>query len=281
MAKKINDKVLEASWPLPENDQISSAIPTKSMDFKGSRYYYNKLEEDLKKRVYVMSVTTWLNCVSKGIGFNMWLGNANSYKDAMSYANERAEIGNMVHAMWGKSVDTSHGWYNADEAKINPIPNESKLRLSAFIDFFDEYKPIPIATEISLYTDNKEYPYAGTADQIMMINGETWLVDIKTGAKYPKEQQLQLTAYKLLYDLLYGDITGCIDRVACLYLKKNGKYELKEYKFVPEEWNNLIEFGKYYFSDMRGTMPKVKEPEELPVIYTLKKEEEENEDATE
>lgn len=275
--KYSDDQIKKASWPLPENDQISSKIPTKSMDFKGNRYYYDKLEKEPEKRHYVMSVTTWLNCLSKGIGFNMWLGNATSYKDAMSYANERALIGNQVHAMcmwliWGKSVDTSLGWYDADDSKIKPIPDESKLRLSAFIDFVDEYKPIPVATEISLY--DPEFKWAGTADQIMMIDGETWLIDIKTGAEYPKEQQLQLTAYKLLYDHLYGDITGNIDQLACLYLTARGKFKLKKFKFVPEDWLNVIGIGEYYFSDMRGSMPKVKEKQELPTIYTLKEEEE-------
>ena len=279
-----DDQIKKASWPLPENDQITSKIPTKSMDFKGNRYYYNKAEEDPKNRDYLMSVTTWLNVLSKGIGFNMWLGNATSFKDAMSYANERALIGNQVHAMcmwliWGRSVDTSIGWFDADDNKIKPIPDESKLRLSAFIDFVDQYKPIPIATEISLYTNEKDkdqimFPFAGTADQIMMIDGETWLIDIKTGAEYKKEQQLQLTAYKILYDHLYGGITGTIDQVACLYLTTRGKFRLKKYKFVPEAWNDLLRIGEYYFSDMRGGMPKVMEKEKLPIIYTLKEEEE-------
>ena len=120
-------QIKRASWPLPQNDQIESKIPTKSMDFKGNRYYYNKKEKDPNKRDYLMSVTTWLNCLSKGIGFNMWLGNANSYKDAMQYANERAMVGNMVHAMcmwliWSVEVDTSNGFYDADDNKIKPSP---------------------------------------------------------------------------------------------------------------------------------------------------------------
>ena len=49
-------------------------------------------------------------------------------------------------------------------------------------------------------------------------------------------------------------------------------------KFVENAWNDLINIGYYYFSDMRGSMPKVKEPEELPVIYTLKENEKEVEE---
>ena len=257
------------------------------MDFKGNRYYYNKSEKVAKNRDYLMSVTTWIGALSKGVGFDMWLGNASSYKDAMQYANERAMVGNMVHAMcmwliWGKEVDTSYGFYDDNTMRIKVVPEEAKRRLIAFIEFVDEYKPTPIATELSLYNNAKDengdilFPYAGTADQIMMIDGETWLIDIKTGKEWPKDQQLQLTAYKMLYDGLYSDITGPIDKLACLYLTKTGKYKLKAFKFVPEAWDDLIEIGKYHFSDMRGTLPKVKEKEELPTKYSLKREENED-----
>ena len=283
-----DNEIKRASWPLPQNDKIESKIPTKSMDFKGNRYYYNRKEKMPDKRDYIMSVTTWLGALSKGIGYDMWLGNSKSYKDAMIYANERAMIGTMVHAMcmylvWGKQVDTKYGFYDTDDNRIKSVPDEAKLRLMAFIDFVDEYKPIPIATELSLYNNERfpedneiAYPFAGTADQIMMIDGKVWMVDIKTGREWPKEQQLQLTAYKILYDALYGDITGNIDVLACLYLTSRGKYKIKKYKYKPEAWWDLIEIGKYHFSDMRDKLPVVKEKEELPTIFTLKEKGEED-----
>ena len=281
-----DSQIKKALWPLPQNDQIESKIPTKSMDFKGNRYYYNKKEKLPDNRDYLMSVTTWIGALSKGVGFDMWLGNAVSYQAAMEYANERALIGNMVHAMcmyliWGKEVDTSNGFYDADDGRIKPVPDEAKKRLIAFIDFVDEHKPTPIATELSLYNNIKDksgefmFPYAGTADQIMMIDGKTWLIDIKTGKEWAKDQQLQLTAYKLLYDELYGDVTGPIDKLACLYLTKTGRFKLKTFNFVPEAWDDLIEIGKYHFSDMRGSMPKVRERKPLPTVYTLRENEKE------
>ena len=283
--KYTDAQIKKASWPLPGNSQINSKIPTKSIDFKGNRYYYQRKETDLNKRIYFMSVTTLLNCISKGIGFNRWLGNGLSYEHCMDYAHDRAFIGNMVHAMcmylvWGNDVDTSYGFLDDRDNKIKPVPDEAKMRLSAFIDFVDDNKPVPVATEISLYNNEMDgddflYPYAGTADQIMMIDGKLWLVDIKTGAEFPKEQQLQLTAYKTLYDSLYADITGEIDVLACLYLKGNGNYKLRKYKYKPLIWDSLMDMAYYHFSDMRDNMPTVKEHEDLPIIYTLK---EENED---
>ena len=229
------------------------------------------------------SPTTILsNTLSKGLGFNMWLGNANSYKDAMDYANERAFLGTMVHAMimhilWGEKVDTSIGFYNDEKRDIVPVPDEVKLRLQGFIDFYHEYKPSPISTEISLYCPDVDeeneliFPWAGTADQILkMPDGKVWLVDIKTGKEYQKDHELQLTAYKLLWDHLYGKEHGEIDILACLYINSKGKYKLKKYKFVPYNWYNVYENFEYMIRDGRGRMPKIQEKPELPTIYSLK-----------
>ena len=59
------------------------------------------------------------NVLAKGIGFDMWLGNANSYKDAMDYASERASLGSMVHALcmyliWGETIDCRDGFLHED-----------------------------------------------------------------------------------------------------------------------------------------------------------------------
>ena len=157
---------------------------------------------------------------------------------------------------------------------IKLIPDEAKLRLQGFIDFYHEYKPEPIATEISLYTTDRLedgsllYPWAGTADQIMKIKGKVWLIDIKTGKEY-KDHELQLTSYKILWDHIYGDELGKIDILACLYLNSKGKFKVKKYKFVPEAWFNLYEMFEYVIKDGKGNLPKIKEKKELPNIYSL------------
>ena len=92
---------------------------------------------------------------------------------------------------------------------IIPIPDEVKLRLQAFIDFCHEHNPRSIATEISLYCDDLNedgelmFPWAGTADNVMEIDGNIWLIDIKTGKEY-QSHELQLTSYKILWDHIYG-----------------------------------------------------------------------------
>ena len=92
------EKILQASYPDPPQ-LITSKIPISRLDTPKGRAYYAR-DSKLEDRQYIYSSTTILsNTLTKGIGFDMWLGNALSYKDAMKYANERAFIGTMTHAM--------------------------------------------------------------------------------------------------------------------------------------------------------------------------------------
>ena len=282
MVQQITKKKIErASYLEPENKLVKAKIPICRLDTpKGRAYYAKEVNED--QRVYIYSSTTILsNTLTKGIGFEMWLGNANSYKDAMQYAGERAFLGTMAHAMithliWGLKVNTATGFYNEDTGVIETVPDEVKLRLQGFIEFYKTMMPEPIATEISLYTDERDesgdimFPWAGTADQILkMPDGKLWLEDIKTGKEYDKDHQLQLTSYKLLWDHIHGKEQGEIDFLACLYLNSRGKYKLKKYKFVPYNWYNVYENFEYMITDGRGSLPKIKEKPELPVVYSI------------
>ena len=275
------ESILQASYPDPPQ-LITSKIPLARIDSaKGRAYYAREAKED--ERTYIYSSTTILsNTLSKGLGFDMWLGNSLSYEHAKKYAHKRAFVGTMTHAfiqymIWGETIDTTTGFYDEDTGLIENVPNEVKLRLQGYIDFHKTYLPEPIATEIGLYTEevdeDKElqFPWAGTADIICkMPDGKIYLIDIKTGKEYQKDHELQLTSYKLLWDHIHGEEHCKIDRVACLYLNSKGKYKLKEYKFVPYNWYNVYENFEYVIRDGRGSLPKIKEKPELPTLYSLK-----------
>ena len=288
--KYTKEQIQKASYPdLVENNLTTSKIPLKRLDTTHGRTYYQR-DVDEADRTYLYSSTTILdNVLTKGIGFDMWLGNANSYKDAMDYGKERAAIGNCVHAMamyliWGETVNTTHGFFNEDSMRIEPIVDEVKVRLQAFIDFCHDYNPESIATEISLYTLDEDggdllLPWAGTADNIMRIEDKLYLIDLKTGKEYSHSHQLQLTSYKLLWDHLYGEEHGKIDIMACLYLNSKGKYKLVKYDFAPKEWFFIYDLFEYLLKDKRGKMPKIKIKEELPDVYSIK-EKKESEDVS-
>ncbi len=276
------DQIKKASYPdLLDLNLVYSKFPLSRLQTANGRVYY-KGDVDPEDRTYIYSSTSILGAtLRKGIGWDKWLGNSLSYISAKQYGNERAYIGTMAHALcmyliWGETIDTTVGFYNRDTGKIDPIPDEVKLRLSGFIDFCEQWQPTPIATEISLYSlDSDEegllYPWAGTADNIMKFpDGKIWLIDIKTGKEHRHSHELQLTSYKILWDHIHGEEQGKIDKMACLYLTDRGNFKLVEHKFVPYNWYNVYENFEYLLKDKRGKMPKIKEKQELPTIYSLK-----------
>ena len=286
MAQSITEEqVLQASYPDPPQ-LVQSKIPIARINAPKGRAYYQRGNKE-ENRTYIYSSTTILsNTLTKGIGFDMWLGNSLSHQHAMDYASRRAFLGTMTHAfiqymIWGETIDTDTGFYNEDTGEIERVPDEVKLRLQGFIEFYKTMVFTPIATEIALYTDeldeDKElmFPWAGTADMIVkMPDDKIWLIDIKTGKDYPKDHELQLTSYKLLWDHIFGEEHGEINHIACLYLSSRGKPKLKEYKFVPYNWYNVYENFEYMIRDGRGSLPKIKEKPELPTKYSIKGDEE-------
>ena len=120
IAEYTEEQLKRASYPdLEENNLTTSKIPIKRLDTWRGRTYFQR-NVDVKDRVYIYSSTTIIgNVLSKGIGFDMWLGNASSYKDAMAYGKERADIGSCVHALcmylvWGETIDTRDGFLIED-----------------------------------------------------------------------------------------------------------------------------------------------------------------------
>tara|TARA_Y100000593_G_scaffold95130_1_gene200446 strand:- start:15368 stop:15736 length:369 start_codon:yes stop_codon:yes gene_type:complete len=122
MAKPVEyteEQIQKASYPDLPNELITSKTPIKRLDTPHGRVYYG-IDQEEGKRTYIYSSTTILdNTLTKGIGFNMWLGNANSYKDAMEYGKERAEVGSITHALcmyliWGYEIDTDNGFLIED-----------------------------------------------------------------------------------------------------------------------------------------------------------------------
>ena len=118
--KYTEEQIEKASYPdITDKNLAVSKIPLKRFDATNGRVYFQG-NVDPEDRIYVYSSTAIIGKVlAKGIGFDMWLGNASSYKDAMAYGKERADIGSCVHALcmylvWGETIDTRDGFLIED-----------------------------------------------------------------------------------------------------------------------------------------------------------------------
>ncbi len=202
-----------------EDEEPQICVP-KLHDCKNGRWY--EFEEKWKP-----SVTTFLNVISKGIGFNIWLGNSVSYELAMEYADERADLGSRIH------TDIVHLVSGLPVELIKREEEEIK-RLYEFIQFWHQKKPVPLHIEIPLW--HPDIPFAGTADMIAEIDGEIWLLDWKTGKIYDSHTY-QLSAYKYL-----------AEKVLQITIDKMAVVRLSEYR--GDEIPTIEDKAKYQFKEL-------------------------------
>lgn len=101
-----------------------------------------------------------------------------------------ANLGTLVHAL---AEAISREQEIEVDATTEPF-------VTAYLRWRDLYKPTVLNTEYMVYSE--KHRYGGTADMAAKINGEVWLIDIKTGKGAYAETALQLAA------LHYADWTG-------------------------------------------------------------------------
>ena len=149
-------------------------------------------------------------------------------------------------------------------------------RLMGFMQFWEDYKPITIASEIQL--QHKDIPFCGTADFVGAIADpktnklEMTLVDYKTGLPY-KTHQVQLSAYAMIWNKLFPKYP--VEKIATLHLKdgwiKKPTYTLKYYNIDYALVKNVYDIWVWQNSDARGNPPKPKFPKNFPRKFSLTK----------
>jgi len=209
--KKTYNRILEIS-----EDAQQITLPD-------SRYYR-------RNGNYYPSVTYVLSYYPKGKFFEDWL-------KKVGYASEHivkraAEEGTQVHEL-------AETYLNGEELKFldergrpqyNPDVWQMFLR---FVEFWEEFKPTLIETEVHLFSDKLKV--AGTCDLIVELNGETWLLDLKTSNQLQSTYELQTAVYGQCYEECFGKK---IDRYGILWLKSSkrkaskGKMQGKGWEIV-------------------------------------------------
>ena len=106
--------------------------------------------------------------------------------------------------------------------------------VTTFVDFWEEYNPKLIETEVHLFSD--EIKVAGTCDMVceIEIDGKTelWIIDFKTSNHLQTTYDLQTAIYGKCYEECYGKKA---DRYGVLWLKSN-KRKAAEGKIQGKGW---------------------------------------------
>ena len=185
-----------------------------SLKFDATLKQINFLDRRVYERsegVYYPSVTSILQHMPKNKFFESWLKDVGHNSDIIMRraGDEGTQVHNAIEELLeGKEVSWMDDYGNA---RYNELVWGMIIK---FKQFWALAKPELIFTEEFTYSDT--HKYAGTADIVVKINGETWLIDFKTSNHLHKSYDLQLAAYAKSIE----EVKGLkIDRTAILWLK--------------------------------------------------------------
>lgn len=178
---------------ITQGTNILKEQATKRLNFNSELKQINFLDRRLYKRsedLYYPSVTTILQYMPKSKFFESWLKEVGFNADTIlaKAGKEGTQTHNAIEDLvLGREVTWIDDFGNAKYSL------EVWEMIMKFVDFWTTHKPTLISSEEFVYSD--EDKYAGTADLLVEIEGEVWLLDIKTSNALHKSYDLQLAAY--------------------------------------------------------------------------------------
>ena len=211
----------------------------KRLDFNPELKQINFLDRRVYKRgegVYYPSVTTILQYMPKNKFFESWLKDVGHNADLIM--RRAGKEGTQVHEaaealVKGEEISWMDDYGNA---KYSQIVWEMILK---FYDFWSTHKPELISAEDFVWSD--EHKYAGTADLVVKMNGETWLLDLKTSNSIHKSYDLQLASYAKAL----GESKGIkIDRTGIIWLKAHTRGPSKQKNVIQGKGWKLLQIDE-------------------------------------
>lgn len=193
------------------------------LDYNPELKQINFLDRRVYKRgegVFYPSVTTILQYMPKNKFFDNWLKDVGHNADLI--LRKAGKEGTQVHEAAEKLVlGEEISWMDDyGNAKYSQVVWEMILK---FADFWRTHKPELISSEQFIWSD--EHKYAGTADIVCKMDGEIWLLDIKTSNALHRAYDLQLAAYAKGMEEVRNQK---IDRTGIIWLKASSRGPSKQ-----------------------------------------------------
>lgn len=128
-----------------------------------------------------------------------------------------------IYAERGKIIHTITQYYDEGDLDESSVDTEFAGWLEAYKTFRHDYKDRIEIIGIERLLYSPQYDYAGTADRFITIDGESGLIELKSGVPQAWHV-LQLTGYSQCFG------HAVPKKLYALYLKKDGTYKFVELK---------------------------------------------------
>jgi hypothetical protein len=200
------------------------------VEYSSDNKQVNVLDQRFYRRngKYYPSVSSILNYFPKNQFFHSWLKDVGHNSEII--ANKAAGEGTQVH-------NAVEAFLNGEELTWIDEYGNAKYNLDVwrmilkFADFWNTHKPELIATEYHLFSD--EHEYAGTADLVVKLFDNIWLLDLKTSNSLHTSYDLQLAAYAQAWNETHNEK---VTHTGILWVKANTRGEGKGDKIQGKGW---------------------------------------------
>lgn len=146
----------------------------------------------------------------------------------------------------GKAVHFAAELFDEDDLDEDSLNEEVGPYLEAYKNFKQHKVEKILLSEVPVYS--KRYAYAGQLDRLFVIDGDCWLVDLKTPVCFSPVTKLQLAAYwkALLDDHFYESFDFMNElksdglKLGALHLSQDGKFKLHEVTRPEQEFTFFL-----------------------------------------
>jgi hypothetical protein len=215
--------------------------------------------------------STWIaGMYPKGIEFYKWLANK-GWDEAEAIKSAAGRRGSKVHQATehlekNGSFTIETQFLNHDNDLLELLSTEELGCVLSFIEWHKETKPQLLANEMTVFGDG----YAGTLDRIYRIDGQVYIVDLKTSQYIWEEMKLQVSSYShasIDYKSLGITDEEWNNRMLAI-LQLGYKLNKRSYKFTEiEDKYNLFEMAKLVWANENpNAKPKQKD---YPLVLSL------------
>lgn len=176
----------------------------KQITFLDTRFYLTESGQ------FLPSVTTILEAYPKSAQYYEWL--KKNGEDSDSIRDEAGRRGSVVHELT-EMYDAGHEISLLDENGSVGYKLSEWNMLAKYVEFRNQHPFNIIYSEQNIVSE--ALGYAGTIDRVISIDGEVWLIDIKTSNAIYSSYWLQVAAYKMMAETA---LNIKIDKVGILWL---------------------------------------------------------------
>lgn len=165
------------------------------------RWYVREVEDQKTKEksfVYLPSCTWISSFYPKGIAYYKWIADK-GWDEAEAIKEDRGKHGSKVHKtvellLAGAEVKMNEEVMNPRLGILEQLTVEEYGAVISFVEWYKTLKnPEIVESEQTIW--NEKDGFAGTLDLLLKIDGELWLIDLKTSQSIWPSHEIQISAY--------------------------------------------------------------------------------------